>query len=248
MDKALFVAMTGAKNTMLAQTVHANNLANVNTNGFKSDFTQARSMPVFYGEGQPTRAYAMTEVPGTNFAQGPMSQTGRELDVAVEREGYIAVQAGDGTEAYTRVGQMFIDNLGILRTGSGLPVMGNGGPIAIPVSEKVEIAIDGTITALPLGLAADGMVVVDRIKLVNPPEDQMYKAPDGLMRVNNPEDEVPPDANVSIVSGFLEGSNVNPVHELIGMLELARQYEMQVKVIQTAKEHSESSTRLLQNS
>lgn len=248
MDKALYVAMTGAKNNMLAQTVAANNLANVSTTGFRADFTQARSMPVYYGSGQPTRAYALTEVPATNLAQGSMIQTGRELDIAVEDAGFIAVQAPDGTEAYTRVGSMYVDNFGLLRTGSGLPVMGNGGPVAIPPAEKIEIAIDGTITALPLGLAADAIVVIDRIKLVNPPGNSVYKAADGLMRSRNPEVEVPADAQVKVVAGFLESSNVNAVKELTNMLELARQYEMQVKIMQTAKEHSESSARLLQNS
>lgn len=247
MDKALYVAMTGAKNNMLAQSVAANNLANVGTTGFRADFTQARSMPVYYGSGQPTRAYALTEVPATNLAQGAMIQTGRELDIAVEGAGFIAVQAPDGTEAYTRVGSMFVDNFGLLRTGSGLPVMGNGGPVAIPAAEKIEVAIDGTITALPLGLAADGIVVVDRIKLVNPAEEDVYKSEDGLFRVRNAEGEVPADAQVRVIAGFLEGSNVNAVKELTGMLELARQYEMQVKIMQTAKEHSESSARLLQN-
>jgi len=246
-DKALYIAMSGAKNNMLAQVVSANNLANVNTTGFKADFTQARSMPVYYGDGQPTRAYALTEVPATNFNPGSMVATGRALDVAVEREGFIAVQAPDGEEAYTRVGSMFIDNVGILRTGSGLPVMGNGGPIAIPVSEKVEVAIDGTITALPLGLGADGMVVVDRIKLVNPPQEDLVKGADGLLRSLNAEDDIGADAGVSLVSGFLESSNVNAVTELTNMLELARQYEMQVKIMQTAKEHSESSASLLRN-
>lgn len=248
MDKALYVAMTGAKNNMLAQVAHANNLANVNTSGFKSDFAQARSMAVYYGDGHPTRVYAKTEVPATDFSHGSMMETGRDLDVAVERDGFIAVQSPDGGEAYTRVGSMFIDNVGILRTGSGLPVMGNGGPIAIPVSEKLEIAIDGTITSLPLGMGADGMVVVDRIKLVNPELDTLYKSPDGLLRAVNPDEDILADAGVSLVSGFLEGSNVNAVNELTSMLELARQYEMQVKIMQTAKEQSESSARLLQNS
>ena len=247
MDKALYVAMTGAKNNMIAQTVAANNLANVSTNGFRADFAQARSMPVYYGSGQPTRAYALTEVPATNFAQGAMVKTGHELDIAVEGSGFIAVQAPDGSEAYTRVGSMFIDNFGLLRTGSGLPVMGNGGPIAIPAADKVEVAIDGTVTALPIGSAVDGIVVVDRIKLVNPPEGSFYKSADGLIRARNPEEDVEADAQVRVIAGFLENSNVNAVTELTNMLELARQYEMQVKIMQTAKEHSESSARLLQN-
>ncbi len=246
MDKALWVAMSGAKNNMLAQSVAANNLANLNTTGFRADFVQARSMPVYYGSGDPTRAYAQSEIPATNFQQGAMIQTGRDLDVAVEGEGFIAVQAPDGNEAFTRVGSLYIDSVGILRTGSGLPVMGNGGPLAIPAAEKVEIASDGTVTAIPLGLGAEGIVVVDRIRLVNPPADQIEKSTDGLVRMKDPEQAVQADALVKLQSGFLEGSNVNAVNEMTSMLELARQYELQVKIMQNVKEQSESSARLLQ--
>lgn len=246
MDKALYIAMTGAKHNMMAQTSHSNNLANVNTTGFKADLAQARSMPVYYGEGQPTRAYAMTESPATDFSRGPSVETGRDLDIAVEREGFIAIQAPDGGEAYTRAGSLHIDSVGILRTGDGLPVMGNGGPIAIPAAEKIEIAADGTITIVPLGQGVEAVAQVDRIRLVNPPLDSIKKSTDGLIRVINPEEDVPADGGVRIVSGFLEGSNVNAVNELTSIMSLSRQYEMQVKMMQTVKENSEASTRLLQ--
>ncbi len=246
MDKAIYVAMTGAKHNMLAQTNHANNLANVNTVGFRADFAQARSMPVYYGEGAPTRAYALVENPATDFTPGSLIQTGRDLDIAVERQGFIAVQAPDGQEAYTRAGSLYIDSVGILRTGNNLPVLGNGGPIAVPAAEKVEIAADGTITILPLGQGADAVAQVDRIKLVNPALDTIKKSQDGLVRAMNQEAEIPADAGVRIVSGFLEGSNVNAVNELTNILSLSRQYEMQVKIMQTVKENSEASARLLQ--
>jgi len=248
MDKALYIAMTGAKHNMLGQVAHANNLANINAHGFKADFTQARSMPVYYGDGQPTRAYALTERPATNFSAGPMVETGRDFDMAVQGDGFIAVQGPDGQEAYTRVGSLYIDSLGMVKTGNGLPVMGNGGPVAIPAAEKVEIAKDGTITVVPLGQGLNALVQADRIKLVNPPIETLEKSEDGLFRLKNPGEEIPADANVRVVSGFLEGSNVNAVHELTSVMELARQYEMQVKIMQTVKEDSESSARLLQNS
>lgn len=248
MDKALYVAMSGAKHNMRSQAVHSNNLANVNTTGFKADFVQARSMGVYYGEGQPTRAYALAESPATDFSQGPLVMTGRELDMAVEREGFIAVLSADGQEAYTRAGSLFVDSLGMLRTGNGLPVLGNGGPIALPPSEKIEIAKDGTISVIPLGQAKDAIVQADRIKLVNPPIETLTKSDDGLIRLRAAGELALPDATVSVVSGFLESSNVNPVNELTSILELARQYEMQVKIMQTAKENSETSARLLQSS
>lgn len=248
MDKALYIAMTGAKHNMLGQVAHANNLANLNTHGFKADFTQARSMPVYYGDGQPTRAYALTERPATDFSHGPMVETGRDLDIAVDGSGFIAVQGPDGQEAYTRTGSLYVDNLGMVRTGNGLPVMGNGGPVALPAAEKIEIAKDGTITVVPLGQGLNAIVQADRIKLVNPDTQFLEKSEDGLFRPINPEQEIIPDAAVRVVSGFLEGSNVNAVHELTSVMELARQYEMQVKIMQTVKEDSEASARLLQNS
>ncbi len=246
MDRALYIAMTGAKNNMMAQTNHANNLANVSTAGFKADMAQARSMPVYFGDGLPTRAFAMTESPATDYSHGPLMETGRSLDIAVEQEGFIAVLAPDGKEAFTRAGSLYIDSVGMLRTGNHLPVLGNGGPIAIPAAEKVEIASDGTISIIPLGEGADSVAQIDRIKLVNPPIDNIKKSADGLIRTFGEEEEEPADASVRLVSGFLEGSNVNAVNELTSILSLSRQYEMQVKIMQTVKENSEASARLLQ--
>lgn len=247
MDKALYIAMTGAKHNMRSQTVHSNNLANVNTTGFKSDFAQARSMPVYYGEGLPTRAYALSENPATNFNSGASVETGRDLDIMVERDGFIAVQAPNGQEAFTRAGSLYVDSVGILRNGSGLPVIGNGGPIAIPAAAKIDIAMDGTISIVPLGEEDQALAQVDRIKLVNPPLEDMYKGEDGLFRPANADGEVPADANVRLVSGFLEASNVNAVNEMTSVMSLARQYEMQVKIMKTAEQNSESSARLLQS-
>ncbi|WP_027329180.1 flagellar basal-body rod protein FlgF [Marinimicrobium agarilyticum] len=247
MDKALYIAMTGAKHNMLAQANHSNNMANLNTTGFRADFAQARSMPVYYGDGHPTRAYALTESPASDFESGPMNETGRDLDIAIEGEGFIAVQAPDGTEAYTRAGDLHIDPLGILRNGSGLPVIGNEGPIALPPLDKLEIGADGTLSIVAQGLGPEAMVEVDRIKLVNPDLQQVSKGEDGLFRLDG---GVPAeaDANVSVVTGFLEGSNVNAVNEFTQILSLSRQYEMQLKLMQTAKQNSETSARLLQNS
>ena len=245
MDKALYVAMTGAKHNMRAQTAHANNLANINTTGFKADFAQARSMPVYYGDGQPTRAYALAESPATDFSQGALIDTGRELDVAIKGEGFIAVQSPDGSEAYTRAGSLYVDSVGILRTGNNLPVLGNGGPVAIPAAEKIELAVDGSITVIPLGQGVDAPVVVDRIRLVNPPLDRVKRGSDGLLRAFNPEQDVPADGAVRLISGFVEGSNVNAVNELTSVLSLARQYEMQVKIMKNVKENSETSASLL---
>jgi flagellar basal-body rod protein FlgF len=246
MDKALYIAMTGAKHNMLAQTNHANNLANVSTTGFKADFAHARSMPVYYGEGLPTRAYALATNGVTDFKPGALNATGRELDVAVEGAGFISVQGNDGLEALTRAGELYVDSVGMLRSGDGLPVLGNNGPIALPPSDKIEIALDGTITVIPQGQAPDAPVQVDRIRLVNPPLDTLMKSTDGLIRPRNPADALFADADVKLVSGHLEGSNVNAVNELTSMLSLSRQYEMNVKLMKTVEENSEASTRMMQ--
>jgi len=245
MDKALYISMSGAKQAMLAQRAHSNNLANVNTTGFKNDFAQARSMPV-YGEHHPTRAYAMTERPGTNFEQGPLNETGRDLDVAIKGDGWIAVQAPDGSEAYTRAGDFQTDSNGILRTGSGLAVLGNGGPVSIPPAAKMEIGADGTVSIVPLGQTPDAIAEIDRIKLVNPPKDQIEKGVDGLVRVKDGGQPAVIDAGVRLESGFLESSNVNAVESLTEILSLARQYELHVKVMSTADQNSEAAARLLQ--
>lgn len=243
MDRALYIAMSAAKNNMMAQATRANNMANANTTGFRSDFEQARSMGVYYGDGQPTRAYALTESPATNFDFGPSIQTGRDLDVAIEGKGFIAVQAADGREAYTRIGNLSIDSAGVLRTGNNLPVMGNAGPMAIPEFQKLEIADDGIITIVGKGAPPDSLSEVDRIKLVNPDETQLKKGSDGLLYLDG---DIDADPNVTLVSGFLEGSNVNPMDELTHILSLARQYEMSVKMMRTVEENSEASARLLQ--
>ena len=244
MDKALYISMTGAKHTMLAQAAHSNNLANANTTGFRADFAQARSMPVYFGEGQPTRAYALTENPGTNFISGSLIETGNELDVAIKGEGLFAVQAADGTEAYTRAGDLFTDSAGILRTGSGLPVLGSGGPIALPPHQKVEIGSDGTLSVRGLGESANNLALVDTLRLVNPSIDEMEKGSDGLIRLRSGEN-APIDPNVQVISGFLESSNVNTISEFTDILTLSRQYEMSIKLMKTVKENSEASSRLL---
>ncbi len=243
MDRMLYIAMTGAKQTMLAQAVNTNNLANVSTTAFKADFAAARSMPVF-GPGYPTRAYAMTERPGTDFAAGPINHTGRELDVAVKGQGWIAVQAADGSEAYTRAGHLQLTANGQLLTAAGQPVLGDGGPIALPPSQKIEIGDDGTISVLPQGQTPNTIAAVERIRLVNPPADQLVKGNDGLMRLKDGT-TAPPDASVQLSVGALEASNVNAVEAMVNLIDLSRQFEMQVKMMETAKQNDQQTARLV---
>lgn len=244
MDKMLYVAMTGAQNNTLGLRAHANNLANVSTSGFRRDFEQARSMPLF-GETFPARVFAMSERPGTDFRPGSLQETGRDLDVAVGGKGWIAVQAADGSEAYVRTASLNIDALGVLRTGNGLPVIGNAGPIAVPPEQKVEIGQDGTISIRALGEDPNVLAEVDRIKLVNPDPKSMEKGADGLIRVKG-QLEVAADATVQVTSGFLEASNVNAVEEMTAILSLSRQFELSVKMMRTAEDNSSAMARVLQ--
>jgi len=245
MDKALYIAMSGAKQNMLAQANHANNLANASTTAFKADLAQARSQGVYYGEGYPTRAYAMTENHDTSFERGSLVVTGRDLDVAIEGEGWLAVQMPDGSEAYTRAGNLEMDAAGFLRTPEGFAVLGNGGPITVPNQEKIEIGIDGTITIRAQGLGPETLLAVDRLRLVNPDVTQMEKYEDGMFRLRDGTN-AQPDAAVRVIGGYLEASNVNTVEALTEILGLSRQYEMQVRMMQTTQEMSESTARLLQ--
>lgn len=245
MDRMLYLSMTGASQIMQAQSITANNLANVSTVGFKADLAQARSMPVF-GPGMPSRVYAMTERPGTDLSAGAHNHTGRDLDVAVRGDGWIAIQSPEGSEAYTRAGDLHISSAGLLVNGAGHPVIGEaGGPIAIPPFESIDIGTDGTITIRPLGQDANVLAQVERIKLVLPEQGQLTKGEDGLMRPLE-GDVLPADASVQLVSGVIETSNVSVVDAMVRMIELSRQYETQVKMMNTAKENDAATDSLMQ--
>lgn len=245
MDRSFYIAMSGAKQTLLAQNSNANNLANIHTTGFKSDYEWFRSRPV-YGEGYPTRVYAMTEMPGTDFSAGTMQTTGRNLDVAINGDGLIAVKGDDGKEAYTRAGDLHITQGGFLRTGTGLQVMGQKGPITIPPSQRLTIGSDGTITIVPLGSTnVTTLQVLDRIKLVKPQMKNMEKLGDGLLHPKNGK-PLKASAYVSLNPGVLEGSNVNALVAMTQMIELQRNFEMQTKVMKTVNENSGASAKLMQ--
>ncbi|KRV73087.1 flagellar basal-body rod protein FlgF [Pseudomonas citronellolis] len=245
MDRMLYVAMSGASQNTQAMQAHANNLANISTTGFRRDFEQARAMPVF-GDSFPARVFAMSERPATDFTAGALQETGRDLDVAAKGDAWIAVQAPDGGEAYVRTGSLEIDALGQLRTGDGLPVLGNGGPIAIPPEEKIEIGEDGTITVRGQGNNPNALATVDRIKLVTPDPKQLEKGTDGMIRMKQGQPAPQPDANASVQSGFLEASNVNAVEEMTSILALSRQFELHVKMMRTAEDDSQAMARVLQ--
>lgn len=243
MDRMIYLAMSAAKQMMSAQSMAAHNLANASTVGFKADYDTFRTMPLF-GPGHPSRAFAMTERSGIDSRDGELEMTGNALDVAVGEGGFIAVQSPDGSEAYTRAGNMQISVTGQLYTGAGYPVLGNGGPIAIPQSETVTIGDDGTISIRPVGQEATTLADIDRIKLVAPDFRDLIKGPDGLFRMRDGTTP-PPDATVVLRKGMLEGSNVQIASEMISMIENSRQYEMAVKAMSTAQENDAASARIL---
>jgi flagellar basal-body rod protein FlgF len=243
MDRLLYIAMAGAAQLQKAQAVNNNNLANLSTTGFRADLETLKALPV-RGPGYATRVYAQADASGVDMSEGSTMHTGRDLDIAINGPGWIAVQAKDGTEAYTRAGDLKVSQSGQLLTAAGDPVLGNGGPIAIPPAQKIEIGDDGTISVLPLGQQASTMAVVDRIKLVNPPPLQLVKNAQGLLHLKN-GGTAPADAAVKVTSGALEGSNVNPVEAMVRMIELSRQYEMQVNVMKSAKDNDAAATQIL---
>ncbi|NOH85622.1 flagellar basal-body rod protein FlgF [Vibrio sp. 03-59-1] len=249
MDRALFLAMSGAKQNMQALQLRANNLANVSTPGFRADLAQARSMQA-YGEGLPTRVFSMTERPGHNFSQGSVITTGRDLDVTIEGEGWISVIDKTGKEGLTRNGNLKIDQNGLLLNGNGHLVLGDtGAPISLPIPlSKVEIGRDGTISVLPQGAPATEMEQIDRIKLTRSNPQTLFKDSNGLFRLKDPNLAYEADAGVHILTGAIEGSNVNAVGEMTSLIDLQRQFEMQVKMMSTAEEMDKSSDSLLRMS
>jgi flagellar basal-body rod protein FlgF len=243
MDRLIYTAMTGASHTLQQQAAVSQNLANVNTPGFRSAIDVFRSVPLV-GEGLPTRAFVVDSTAGTDFTPGVMQTTGSSLDVALDGKGWIAIQDNNGNEAYTRNGSFKVLPDGILQTSSGMNVMGETGPITIPADTQVTIAKDGTISTVPSGTQAAQVVVVGRIKLTNPPEDQLVRGDDGLFRTQDGT-SADADANVTVVSGSLEGSNTNMVESLVNMITLARQFDMQMKMLQTADDNAKQASSVL---
>ncbi|MCW8834003.1 MAG: flagellar basal body rod protein FlgF [Colwellia sp.] len=259
MDKLLYIAMSGAKQNMQALSINANNLANAKTTGFKADLAQARSMQAF-GEGQPTRVFAMTERASQNFDSGALLTTGRSLDIAISGEGWFAVQAPDtgktgaqaaafgataSGEAYTRQGDLRLTEDGLLETSSGEVVLGDNGPITLPLPvNNIQISPDGTIMVQPEGAPSTVLEEVGRIKLVNPDVRLLEKGNDGLFRRKDGQ-AVLADVNVKVQGGMLESSNVNPISEMTDMIALQRQFEMQLKMMKTAEEIDASTAALL---
>jgi flagellar basal-body rod protein FlgF len=241
MDRLIYTSMTGAKHLLHRQETLANNLANANTTGFRAETVALRAVPA-RGAEAGTRVFTVETTIGNDFTPGPMQQTGRDLDLAVQGPGWLAVQANDGAEAYTRAGNLQVSPEGELQLPNGLPVLGDGGPITVPVNAQISIGADGTISAKLAGQSATNQV--GRLKLVNPPTEDLTKGLDGLFRTRS-GDAAEADANVRVVPGQLEGSNVNVVDAMIGMIAAARQFELQLKLLDSAQQNEQKANALI---
>lgn len=243
MDKLIYVAMSGAREAMRAQATTAHNLANLSTTGFRALRNHLDSAPI-PGAGLPSRVNTVRQPELWNTRQGQAQATGRDLDVAIQGQGWLVVQDENGNDAYTRSGNLRVNANGILETALGQPVRGNGGPVSIPPYEKLFIGDDGQISIIPQGQTAESLVQVDRLRLVNPPALDLVRSGNGLFSTRDGS-AAAPDASVRVASGQLESSNVNPAEALAEMIEMSRHYEMQVRAMNTADELDSASARLI---
>jgi len=244
MDRLIYTAMTGAKGTLDQQAAVSHNLANATSTGFRTEMHKLRAVEV-QTDAMHTRAFTVDASVATDFSSGPMQATGRAYDVAIQGKGWLTVQMPDGTEAYTRDGSLEVSPNGILQTRSGLPVMGGGGPISLPPDSEIVIGNDGTISALQAG--QNVVNTVDRLKLVNPPEATLVRGEDGLFRSGDGLPQAADEA-VKTAGGYLEGSNVNVVDQMVTMISLGRQFEMQTRLLSTAEENDRAAAQLLTSS
>jgi flagellar basal-body rod protein FlgF len=243
MDRLIYTAMTGAKHILEQQATTSHNLANATTTGFRAQIDSFRAVPVI-SDGMPTRAFVVDATVGTDFSTGSMQVTGRELDVAIQGKGWLVVQKDDGSEAMTRHGSLKVSENGVLQTQNGLNLVGDGGPITVPPDVSIAIAKDGTVSTVPSGSKPAGVQVIGRLKLVNPPENILVRGDDGLFKTN---DGSTPDADalITVAGGMLEGSNVNVVESMVSMINLARQFEMQMKLLTNAESNATKASQIL---
>jgi flagellar basal-body rod protein FlgF len=242
MDRMLYVAMTGAKQLMQAQALVANNLANVSTSGFRADLARFSAAPV-QGPGYPSRVNTVASGLGFDSSHGTLVQTGNVLDVAIDGDGWVAVQARDGSEAYARGGSLNVNALGQLTTERGELVLGDNGPLAVPPYTQIAMAADGTVSIVPQGQGPETLAQVGRLKLVNPDPQRLEKRPDGLVHLKDGS-KAQSDANVRLVSGATETSNVNISGTLVDMIEYQRQFDLAVRMMQTADQDATRAASL----
>ncbi|MCX7863908.1 MAG: flagellar basal body rod protein FlgF [Novosphingobium sp.] len=243
MDRLIYTAVSGLSAAMARQRMIASNMANAQTIGFRAETMETLPMTL---EGAPleVRALAQGRVEGASLKEGPINRTGRDLDIALQGEVMLAVQAKDGAEAYTRRGDLSIAPSGLLQNGEGLPVIGTGGPVTVPLGTRVSIAPDGRVLAADPSQPDQPPVEVARIKLASTRGSVLRKGLDGLFRVPG-GGVLPDDPGARVVPGALEGSNVSMSAVLVDMIETQRMFEMRSKLVSTARELDEGSARLM---
>lgn len=246
MDRFLYVAMTGASETLRMQAANSHNLANVSTTGFREDLAAFQTRNVA-GPGFASRAYATTGQAGWDSSVGAVQDTGRPLDVAIKGQGWLAVQGPNGREAYTRAGDLHLDPQGNLVSAAGHVVLGDGGPINVPPHTSLLVGVDGTVSIVPLGSGPETTASVGRLKLVNPQNSELVKGEDGLFRMRDGT-EAPADAGVQVTSGALESSNVNVADAMVQMIELSRRFDLEVKAMRAAEDNGAAASQLLRTS
>ena len=227
---------------MQAQALVSHNLANVSTTGFRADLARFTAQPI-EGPGYASRVNTVATGLGFDRSQGALVQTGEVLDVAIDGDGWLAVQARDGSEAYVRSGSLKVNSVGLLETERGELVLGDNGPLAVPPHTQISVAADGTISIVPQGQGPETLAQIARLKLVNPEVDRLGKRVDGLVEVTDGI-EVESDASVKVASGFIETSNVNIASTLVDMIEFQRQFDVAVRMMQTADQNAERATSL----
>jgi flagellar basal-body rod protein FlgF len=242
MDRMIYTAMTGATASANRQAVLSHNLANVSTNGFRAELATYRAVPL-RGDGATTRVFALEATAGHLDTPGPIQRTGRNLDVMAVDKAWFGVQGLDGTESYTRNGSFEVSQDGTLVTGTGLPVLSDGGgPITIPTGAEVAIGSDGTISAK---VGNQPSTTVGKLKMVTPTtDDPLVRGNDGLFRALS-GDPLPNDTTAKLASGALESSNVNAIETMVGMIQTARQFEVQMRLLQTAESNDRQAGQLL---
>lgn len=246
MDRLIYSSLAAMRGAMARQTTVANNLANVNTAGFRGEFTSAEA-EWLKGSGLNGRATVSNEVTGADMKPGAVTSTGRDLDVAMNGDSLLAVQAADGSEAYTRRGDLQLSDSGLLTTGDGSLVLGQSGPITLPPADSVSIGKDGQIWIVPQGGDPKNPQAVDQLKLVSAGGSTIKKGLDGLFRVEGDgTGALPSDPDASLTSKSLEGSNVNASATLVDMIDASRAWEAQVKMLTTAQDLDKSSAALMQ--
>jgi len=245
MDKSLYVAMTGAQASLQTQTVVANNLANANTQGFKQALTHTNTFPII-GPGYPARIDSMLVDSGFDRSLGAIQTTGNSLDIALKPGHWLAVQASDGSIAYTRNGHLSLNSYGHLVTSEGHLVLDeNNAPLAFPPLQSIEISNDGGVSMVAQGDQSMTFVEAGRLSIIKADDTQLQRGNDGLMRTITSQEALIPSAGHVLDSGMLETSNVNPAQTLVQMIQLQRQFEMQVKLINHGDENARSANTLL---